>query len=117
MQFTGKIKAILPQVTGTSSKGDWVKQPIVIGVQNGNYEDMVAIDIWNDQASTVSGLPLETEITADVNIKSREYNGRWYTEIKAWKIEVKSGIKAPTQYATGVPQQSSNQDDDSGLPF
>lgn len=121
MQFTGKIKAILPQVTGTSSKGEWVKQTIVIGVQNGNYEDMLAMDAWNDQAAIVSGLSLETEITADVNIKSREFNGKWYSDIQAWKITVNGGVKAPQGYATQAPTQqpqvTSNQQVDDGLPF
>lgn len=133
MQFTGKIKGILPQVTGTSSKGDWIKQPFVIGVQNGNYEDMVAMEAWGDQVSTIESIDLGAEVTVDVNIKSREYGGKWYTNIQAWKIEVKGGIKAPqgyaapTQYATGVPptgvhqqptaqsQLTDNQND--GLPF
>jgi hypothetical protein len=122
MQFTGKVKAVLPQVTGSGNNGDWVKQPFVIEVQDGNFANMVAIEAWGDQASVVASLPLESEVTASVNIKSREYNGRWYTEIKAWKIEVKSNIKAPQGYSTQAPQVTTKQVasqsiDDGGLPF
>jgi Domain of unknown function (DUF3127) len=122
MQFTGKVKAVLPQVTGSGNNGDWVKQPFVIEVQDGNFANMVAIDAWGDQASVVASLPLESEVTASVNIKSREYGGKWYTEIKAWKIEVKSSIKAPQGYATqpptAQPQVGSSQlVNDSDLPF
>ncbi len=41
-----------------------------------------------------SKFPLAIKITASINIESREYNGRWYTDVRAWKVQKESGGKS-----------------------
>lgn len=99
MEVTGKVVQLLPLVKGQSAKGEWKKQEFILETQ-GQYPKKVCISLWGDR---VDQNPL-TEgdlITASVDLESREYNGRWYTEARAWKI-AKGGSEgtAQPQYQT-----------------
>jgi hypothetical protein len=50
-----------------------------------------------------------------VNIESREYNSRWYTDIRAWRIDrdAEEGVSSGTAEAE-IPELDSPEDD---LPF
>ena len=87
MELQGKIIQALPLQTGEGRNGTWKKQEIVIETP-GQYPKKVCIAIWGDRINE-SQLQTGNEITASVDVESREYNGRWYTEVKAWKIESK----------------------------
>lgn len=85
MQLSGKILHILPIQSGTSKKGEWQKRDIVIET-DGEYPKKVSVSIWNKLVD----IPLSEGkwITADIDINAKEYNGKWYNEVKAWKIDV-----------------------------
>jgi len=54
-------------------------------------------------------------------VESREYNGRWYTDVKAWKVETAEGASgsaggnAGGQFNQGAPAMGGGNEDD--LPF
>ncbi len=52
----------------------------------GTYPKKVCVSIWGDKIDQF-GLKEGERITASVNVESREFNNRWYTDVKAWKIE------------------------------
>jgi hypothetical protein len=57
-------------------------------------------------------------ITASIDIQSREYNSRWYTDVKAWKIERDGGAADGPPVSAGEPwPEPSGSDEDDGLPF
>jgi len=59
-------------------------------------------------------------VTAHVDIQSREYNGRWYTDVKAWKIsrDQPGGVAAPASDDEPWPEPPADAGDgDDGLPF
>ncbi|MCK9480291.1 MAG: DUF3127 domain-containing protein [Bacteroidia bacterium] len=90
MELTGKIIKILPMQTGTGKNGEWRKQEFVIEIP-GTYPKKVALSAWNEKAQDVQSIGLGQEIKAQIDIESREYNERWYTDIRAWKIDRASG--------------------------
>lgn len=83
-EVKGKIYAVTPLEQGEGKKGIWKKQQIVVEVVNGKYAKKIAVEIWND----LTDLPYEIgkDITFDVDLESREYNGKWYSSIKGWKV-------------------------------
>lgn len=85
MEITGKITKVLPIVTGTGRKGPWSKQEFIIGT-TGQYEKSICISVWGDDKITKYDLIPGLTVTAHIEIESRESGGRWYTEIRAWKI-------------------------------
>jgi len=89
LQITGTIKQILEVQSGESKNGPWKKQDFILETP-GKFPKLVCVTQWGDlidQNNLVGG---ET-ITASIDIQSREYNGRWYTDVKAWKIEKGEG--------------------------
>lgn len=101
MEITGKIIQILPEETGEGRNGPWKKQNFILETQD-QYPKKVCISVWGDKVN-LNNFGENTEITASINIESREYNSRWYTDVKAWKI-VKTQEDAPgPQGDTQVP--------------
>ncbi len=86
MQLTGKLVQVLPAQSGQGKNGTWKKQDIVIETE-GQYPKKVCISIWGDKADERILKP-GNNLKIDFDVESREYNGRWYTDVKAWKVEL-----------------------------
>lgn len=92
MQLTAKLIQLLPLQTGTGKNGEWKKQDIVVET-GGQYPKKICISIWGDKING-SQLQVGNELKIDFDVESREYNSKWYTDVKAWKIEV-AGAGSP----------------------
>lgn len=99
MEITGKVVQVLPVQSGKTSKGEWKKQEFVLEVP-GTYPKKVCIAVYGDD---VAKLKVNTgeSVKASVNIESREYNGKWYTNISAWKIDKEAGVESNSDLDTG----------------
>ena len=93
MEITGKIIEILPEQSGESARGPWRKQEYVLET-DGQYPKKICFMAWGDKIDEFAIQKTET-LTAAINLESREYNGRWYTDVKAWKVS-RDGIAADT---------------------
>jgi hypothetical protein len=85
LELTGKITHVLPEKSGTSARGQWRKQDYVIEVP-GEYPKQVCFMVWGDKIDQY-GIKEGQELTVHFDLESREYNGRWYTDVKAWRVE------------------------------
>ena len=92
MQFTGKLVQVLALQTGTGKNGQWKKQDIIVETE-GQYPKKVCVSIWGDKINE-SQLQVGSSLDISFDIESREYNGRWYTDVKAWKIAAAGAPKA-----------------------
>lgn len=117
MQLTAKLHKLLPIQTGMGKNGQWKKQEFILDI-DGQYPKKLCISVWGDKINEKILVP-GNMITVDFDLESREYNGRWYTEVKAWKVE-KAGDSQPDNSENGfaptnLPPFESNEGDD--LPF
>jgi hypothetical protein len=116
MDVTGKVISILPEESGNGKNGIWRKQSFVIET-DGKYPKKICITSWGDKIDEFAVKQGET-ITAHLEIESREYNGRWYTDVKAWRVDKGN---APTQNpgatAAANPVPNPNLVDEDSLPF
>jgi hypothetical protein len=86
MQLIGKLVQLLPIQTGTGRNGEWRKQDIIVET-DGQYPKKVCLSIWGDRINEellVVGRMLKLEFEAE----SREFSGKWYTDLKVWRLEV-----------------------------
>jgi hypothetical protein len=115
MQLTAKLIQLLPLQTGSGKNGGWKKQDIIVET-SGQYPKKVCISLWGDKIDN-NKLKVGNLLKIDFDIESREYNSRWYTDVKAWKIEVEGGASggAVADYEPPMVDTSSQSDDD--IPF
>ena len=115
MEITGKIIEVLPLVTGTSAKGLWKKQTCVLETE-GQYPKQIAFDVWGDNVDKFA-LCKSQVVTIGIDIESREYNGKWYTEVRAWQCRKESAMDKLDSKPPPVVEQSQDTEDESDLPF
>lgn len=113
MEIQAKLLHKLDLVTGTSTKGESKKKDLVFETTE-TYPKKIAISFWNDLINQVNDLNIGDSCTISINVESREYNGKWFTEVKAWKLTVIS--KAIIQHVPSSQLEDLNKND-TGLPF
>lgn len=89
MQLIAKLTQILPLQKGAGKNGEWKKQDIIVE-PDVQFPKKVCVSVWGDKID-VSKLTLGRLLKIDIDVESREYNGKWYTDVKAWKIELVDG--------------------------
>ncbi len=93
MEITGKIIKDLPETGGTSKAGKaWRKKEYVLETQE-TYPKQVCFNLFNDRIDQYP-MQLGDDVVVSVDVQSREFNGRWYTDVSAYKVE-KTGAAAP----------------------
>ena len=86
MEIQGVLKQILPLESGETKSGKaWQKQTIIVETQE-TYPKLIAVEVNEKAISRLQDYQIGHTITCSINIESREYNGRWFTSIKCWKI-------------------------------
>lgn len=88
MEVKGKIIQLLAPQTGQGKRGPWRKQEYILETQ-GQYPKKVCFSLWGDKIEQFK-LATGDVVVASVELESREYNSRWYTEARAWKIAKES---------------------------
>ena len=111
MQITGILKEKLELIKGVGVKGEWKKQSFVIETP-GEWAKLICFDVWGDTIQYLDKSNKGDSLTVDFDPESREYSGKWYTNLKAWKIEVKPSLPTEPSRDTSLPP-----DDSGNLPF
>ncbi len=119
MEIKGKIIFALPEQSGVSKTGNsWKKREYVLETLD-TYPKKVHFDLFGDRADQYP-LNVGEVVNLSFDIESREFNGRWYTSIRGWKVD-KENAAAATAMPGSVPPppapdftQSSPDED---LPF
>ena len=122
MEIRGKIIQTLPLATGEGKNGPWKKQEYILETLE-NYPKKVCFNVWGEKVDQFAIKDEET-ITLHFDLESREFNGRWYTDVKAWRVDrnigaTPQGTQNPANQQQPQMQQQpadfSDMDDD--LPF
>ena len=107
MEFEGTVYKIMPVTKGTSARGDWQRQDVVFEMNEGSFARKICVTFYN-KPEDVARLKEGAAYTVSVNIESREYNGRWYTDIRAWRIQPKQAESAaPMPDMPPIPEEPS----------
>lgn len=114
MEVIGVIEKILDPITGTGRNGEWKKQELIIKT-SGEHSRQICLIAWGDTVQ-VDNLKAGDPIKAHINIESREWNGRWFTDVKVWRIEAQDEDRQAEPVPP--PERESNGDKEfDDLPF
>ena len=120
LKITGTVKQLLEEQSGEGKNGTWRNQEFILET-DGNYPKQICIVMWGENIDQFAITP-EERIVASIDIQSREYNSRWYTNVKAWKVEREgsdggAGGNAPPVRSGGpLPEPPDTDDEDDGWP-
>lgn len=119
MEISGKIIQINPLQQGEGKNGTWKKQEYILEVP-GNYPKKVCVTVWGNRVDDFA-IQQGEDVTFSIDVESREFNGRWYTDVKAWKVERQSP-QVPNSSFDNLPENPSFSAEDAGeasddLPF
>ena len=117
MQITARLIQVLPLQTGTGRNGEWKKQDIIVET-DGQYPKKICVSIWGDRINPQQ-LQTGNMLTMDFDVESREYNGKWYTDVKAWKIQLAGDSPAAPGPIDAPPptEEDSPGEAEDDLPF
>lgn len=127
LEIEGTIVRKMAVQKGESARGPWSKQDFIIEYQEGSYPSQVCFNVWGEEkVHDLEKHQIGDHVKVSFNLNSREYNGRWYNDIRAWKIEpVGPAQQMPPAYAEApagtapAPSNSFEASDDNtdDLPF
>jgi len=116
LSITGKLTKKLSVESGTSKAGkEWKKQSFLIDT-GGQYNPEICFQLFGEEKIAMLEYHNEgDQVEVSFNLSSREYNGRYFHNIDAWRIESKNTSDENTQ--TDVPNFESNDSQEDDLPF
>lgn len=108
MQLNGIIKNIY-ETEQVSDK--FKKRTFVLATYKGDFENLIALEATQDRVNMLDNVNIGDSVTAHIDVRSREYNGKWYTQVQCWKIDTVAKTEpAKTDYKELSPT-------DNDLPF
>jgi hypothetical protein len=121
MEITGRIIQKLDLQKGTSAKGEWKKQEFIIET-NDKFPKKVCISGWAEKVDDLNKFKINDAVRVSVNVESREYNGKWYTDVRFWKIEPAGETSSSQDYSMDSVSQAPaieefGNDTSDDLPF
>jgi len=109
MEITGTIAEVLQPKTGNGKNGTWKKQEVILET-DGQYPKKICFSFWGDKADNElfrNGCAVKISF----DLESREFNGKWYTDVKGWRVETAAGgapPQAPAAQEEYAPPQQDN---------
>ena len=109
LEIEGTLAQKLPVQSGNSARGPWAKQEFILEYPDGNFTAKACFTAWGqDKVQDLDKYQVGDKVKVSFNLKSREYNGRWYNDLQVWKIAPAGAQPAapaqPAQQARPVPQ-------------
>ena len=90
----------MPATSGQSARGAWQRQEVIFDMKSqSQFPRKICVTFFN-KPDEVARLVVGTEYTVSIDVESREYNGKWYTDVRAWRIVPKSEV--PPTPAGGI---------------
>ena len=103
LEIEGTIKQLMAVQQGTSARGPWAKQEFVLEFPDGNYTSQACFTAWGqDKVQDLAKYAAGDKVKVSFNLKSREFNGRWYNDLQIWKL-APAGAAAPVAAPAYAP--------------
>ena len=115
LEIEGTLAQKLPVQSGNSARGPWAKQEFILEYPDGNFTAKACFTAWGqDKVQDLGKYQVGDKVKVSFNLKSREYNGRWYNDLQIWKIapagaQPAAPAQQPAPQAKPAPQSAAWQ--------
>lgn len=105
LELEGTIRQKMGVQQGTSARGQWEKQEFILEFPDGNFTSQACFTAWGqDKVQELSKYQQGDRVKVSFNLKSREFNGRWYNDIQVWRISPAGDVQPqPMPQAQAMP--------------
>ena len=112
LKINGKLKQLMDLQSWDSG---FSKREFVITTTE-QYPQDVKLECIKDKTAMLDSLAVGDDVDVSFNIRGNEYNGRYFVNLQAWRIEKGAAAIAPTPEApdTALEPMAEGEDD---LPF
>ena len=104
MEISGRMYRINDLQKGEGKNGTWLKQEFIIETEE-QFPKKVCLHCWGDKVNVLKTLKEGDKVSISFNVESREFNNRWYTDLRAWKIDKMSGNAKDDDYGD-IPEHA-----------
>lgn len=122
MELTGKIIKVMEKRSGVSQRSgnNWASQDYVLEIQDGQYVRHMVFNVFGEDRIAQFNIQENKEYVVSFDIDAHEYNGRWFNDIRAWRVvEFSAQTPAQPQPMNNVPPVPNVPENDpvDDLPF
>ena len=110
LEIEGTLSQKMPVQSGTSARGPWAKQEFILEFPDGNFTAKACFTAWGqEKVQDLGKYQVGDKVKVSFNLKSREFNGRWYTDIRGFKAVKEdasmaaAGVQPPYPPEAGAP--------------
>lgn len=108
LELEGTIRQKVGVQSGTSARGAWAKQEFILDFPDGNFTSQACFTAWGqDKVQELDKYQVGDTVKVSFNLKSREYNGRWYNDLQIWRISPAGAAQAAPAPAVPVSEAPS----------
>ncbi len=116
-----QVDGVLHKVFDTEQKSDTFRtREFVIEVNDGKYPQMVKFQLTQDKCEAIDGFQEGNVVTVHFNLRGREWNGKYFTNLDAWRIESAAGGRdddAPPPHTDADAAGADSMGFDDNIPF
>ena len=126
MEITGKIIVACEPRGGVSQRtgNNWKMQEFVLETQE-QFPRKCMFSVFGEDRLREFNIQVGEVVTVSFDIDAREYNGRWYNDIRAWRVQrgvvpaptAPVAAPAPAAPAAAAPAAAPAPADNGDLPF
>lgn len=102
----GRLHKKLEPVSGSNSGRDWSRTGFVIDTGDGSRPSFIAFDLWNERGEMLSAFNEGDLVEVRFSVSSRDYQGKWYTNLQAWSVQQPQPQQPYPQFTQPYPQQA-----------
>jgi hypothetical protein len=117
----GKVLQILPEIKGTSPRGEWKKQDFIIETADEQFPKKICFTLFNDKNNSFEKIKPNMEVEVSFSIESREYNEKWYSNINAFRVDLvqpeSNAVQNNPPFSEADIPPIGESDDKDDLPF
>lgn len=129
LEIAGRISQKFNVIKGQSARGPWEKQDFLVEYADGSFTSKTLFTAFGDNLiAELDKFTVGDQVKVSFNVRAREYNGRWYNDIRAWRITSNQGASAPQAphqpFQTQAPAptiedmpEPNSSDESEDLPF
>lgn len=105
LEIEGRIIRKMAVQSGQSARGAWARQDFILEYQDGNFPAQACFSAWGeDKVRELDRYQVGDSVRVAFNLRSREYNDRWYNDLRIWKLSPAGAAPAPQAEQPSFPE-------------